>query len=283
MKIKVLLFVCSLFVPCGLVHAQKMLGVRHNDALHLVKGVTPEAYLIDFDGAAHELPRANTPAFLPGVSEFLPGFIQVEDESGVEWDADDQNNTRNGLYYFRYSAKITSNRDLKDAFLAFEWVRPDKSAYLEVYPLGNLEADIEEVIAISFWVPDRFRLIEPEVHVMSMGFEVGSSRDITKPMTPYAYALENSGAAGLPDGNVKPLQMPPLPEVTDDAGNPREGSVKLYMRIDEMGYVSEVEVREYSDWVFAKATLMSAPFYLFQPRVKNGKPVAAKLIVPFKF
>ena len=283
MKKNIGIFLILLSLPGTPGYSQKMMAVDHDGSSHIVKGVTPQNYVIELDGGPRELLRREAKAFLLDHSDFLPGFLQIDDESAVEWDSDAQNNSRNEFFYFRYSARVTSNRTLNNPFIVFEWIRSDNTALMEPVPIETLEVGKERVLSINFWVMDRFRLIKPKIHFMCMGFEVGTSRDISQPITPYEFAVRNAEGGTLADGGIKPIKILPVTPITDDDGKERKGGAKVMIRIDELGYVSDVETREYTEWIFAKAATMLAPFYLFQPRIKDGKPAATKVVVPFQF
>ena len=135
-----------------------------------------------------------------------------------------------------------------------------------------------------FYVPNRFKLVDPEIHYMTMGHEIPSSTILTEaPPTPYALACQKLGVDSLPDGNLRPISMVPNPAIKDEEGNPRTGYVHLRMKVDANGYVTYIKPVKYSEWVFAKTVQMTAPFFMFQPKVVDGKAVATAVTVPFKF
>lgn len=282
-KYKFLLIPLSIVCTACSCFSQSMLALKHENASYLVTQTSIRDYTIETANGSQKILRDEAQVYLTPHSNFLPGFIQIDNESAVDWDSDPQGNSRGDQFFFRYSADITPNRDLKDPFIVFEWVRPDNTALIEIIPLASLNADETIRIAYDFWVRDRFRLVEPSVHVMCMGFEIGTSKFIEKPTTPYEYALQNSAMDTLPDANIAPIQIPPLPKIEDENNNPRKGSAKLIIQIDEKGYVRAMKIREYSEWIFAKAAQMNAPFFMFKPKIEEGKPTKTNILLPFEF
>jgi len=263
--------------------AQKMLVMHHEGLPRIVKEVTFEDFVAIGKEGALEVPRPGAKVYLQNHSSFLPGYIEIKNESAVEWDTDDQNNSRKGLYFFRYNTVVTPNRDIKNPYIVFEWMPENDTALIEIVPIESLEAGKETPINLSFWVRNRYRAIDPQTYYMSLGFEIATSNQITKPLTPYAYALDKAEGNTLPDGNIKPLSYPPLPKLQDEAGNPMKGMCRLLISIDEAGYVSNLTVKEYSEWIFARAAMLSAPFFMFQPKIVDGEPVPTQVVIPFQF
>lgn len=263
--------------------AQNLFVANHEDSLHLIQRVGTDSIFILTEEGEVNLPLANASVFLREVPEFLPGFLKIEDESMVETNEDDQNRTYGDLVFFRYQAKVTPNRDLENPFLVLRWVRSDNTAFVSAIPLTDFVAGEQQQVTHKLFVHERFKLIEPSVHFMAMGIEIGTSRVLSEPVTPYAYALQSAGGEKLADGNIKPIRMLPTPSVKDGNGNPVVGSVHIVMKVDPQGYVSSVHVRDYTDWTLAKACLMEAPLFLFQPKIVDGQPVSTGFVLPFRF
>lgn len=282
MKIRLSIKVLALCLSSW-AYGQNFFAVSYEGTVNLVTKVTPDDYLIQHHGEEVRLRHTEATPFLMPTAAFLPGYLKIDGEDMSTWDADEQDRRVADKFYFKYRADITSNRDLQNPFLVFRWVRDDQSAFQFVFPLGSLEQGKNTQVSFNFFVDRVLRLTEPEIHYMAMGVEIGTSRTIDKPITPYAYAVQNAANGTLPDGNLKPISMPPLPQINDADGNPRTGVAHLYMSVDEEGYVTAVTVKDSSDWVFGKTALMVAPFFLFQPKIENGEPVATKVLVPFNF
>ena len=264
-------------------HGQKLFAAFYEGSANVIQNIADGHFVILRENGAVKLSRAQANVFLKDIPLYLPGYIRIDHETTTEMDTDEQNRKVGGKFYFRYHADITCNRDLLNPYLVLQWSRDESSSYLEVFALDDILAGKTKQLLFNMYVPDRFRLIKPTIHYMCMGFEVGTSNVIDEPLTPYAFALQNAGTAGLPDGNIKPIQIFPTKPIMDAAGNKREGSAHLMLHIDQKGYVRQIEVSKYTDWIFAKTVLMDAPFFLFQPKIESGKPVATKVVVPFKF
>jgi len=62
-----------------------------------------------------------------------------------------------------------------------------------------------------------------------------------------------------------------------------EGKVYLKISIDVSGNPTNVEVVKSSDPIFNKSAITAAKNYKFTPALKDGKPVAVSVVIPFKF
>jgi len=284
MKTKVLFLAgLSLFFT-QVISAQKVAFALSDNQLHVIQRITDRSAIIYFEGEEKELPLNTTKMVLSDVPDFLPGYVKTENVNVSMSDFDEQNRNIADTHVFVYEADIIPDRTLENAFISYMWVRPDKSTYLVSVPIDNVKAGEKEHVRHRFYVLDRFVLLDPSIHYMTMGFEVPSSKDMDQePKTPYQIACEKTGMASLPDGNLKPISMVPNPPINDAEGNPRNGFVHLRMSIDENGYVTAIKPVKYSEWVFAKAVQMTAPFFMFQPKVQDGSPVPTAVTVPFKF
>lgn len=124
-----------------------MIAVLHENCAHVVKWVTPRDFVIELNGESVDIDRSNAKGFMRDHPDFLPGFIQIEDESAVEWDTDEDNDFRDGFYHFRYDAKVTPNRTLTRPFIVFEWVGQDNVALMEAVPLEALGVGGDRAVA----------------------------------------------------------------------------------------------------------------------------------------
>jgi hypothetical protein len=262
--------------------AQHMFTVLYENAVYLVNEADGRNYQIIVNNNEELISVANSKVRIGDASVFLPGYIEIKDESDVATDYDDQQRKIGGAFYFRYYAKVTSNRDFANAYMVFKWEREDKTSHITVVPLPPLKKDEQQQLSLNFYAPDRFQLVDPEIYYMNVGFEIGTSKTIEKPITPYQYCVDKAGGT-LPDGNLKALQMMPIPPIKDAEGNKREGQVDMYIAVDELGYVKSAKVKKATEWVFGKYALMTVPFWLFQPKIVDGKPVPSQVVIPLKF
>ena len=263
-------------------NAQHMFTVLYDNAIHVVNEADQKNYTIITSNGEEFVSIKNSKVRVVNTQVFLPGYINIEDETYTPTEYDDQQRKVGGSFYIRYNAKVTSSRDLDAPYLIFKWEKDEKNSYTTTVPLPPLKKDEQKQLSLRFYAIDRYRLIDPEIYYMDMGFEIGTSKIINKPITPYEYCLQQAGGK-LPDGDLKPLQLVPNPTIKDADGNKREGSVDMLIEVDELGYVKTLKVQNSTGWVFAKSALMTTPFCLFQPRIVDGKPVSAKVVMPIKF
>lgn len=265
-------------------YGQKVAFALYENQLHVVQRVDERSFFIYLDGAEQELMMANTKMVLADVADFLPGYIAVENDSATISDFDEENRGIQDTHVFLHIAKVTANRDVIHGFISYQWTRPDKSTYIISASLPDMKAGESYDLRNRFYVPNRYKLVEPEIHYMTMGHELPTSKLLTDvPLDGYQLACQKLGVDKLPDGNLRPISVVPNPPIPDEEGNPRTGFVHLRMKIDANGYVTYIKPVKYSEWVFAKTVQMTAPFFMFQPKVVDGKPVATAVTVPFKF
>ena len=265
-------------------YGQKVAFALYENQLHVVQRVDERAAFIYLNGDEQELMMANTKMVLADVADYLPGFLKLENDSATISDFDEENRGIQDTHVFLHLSKVTPNRDVINGYVSYQWVRADKSTYLISVPLPDMEAGKTYDVRNRFYVPNRFKLVEPEIHFMTMGHELLTSNIATEaPLTPYELVCQKLGVDTLPDGKLRPISMVPNPPINDAEGNPRTGFVHLRMKIDANGFVTYIKPVKYSEWVFAKTVQMTAPFFQFQPEVVDGKPVATAVTVPFKF
>ena len=262
--------------------AQHVFTVLYENSVNVINEVDESHYKIILNNNEQFVSIKSSKVRIADTSIFLPGYIEINDESYVATDYDDQQRKVGGSFYFRYNARVTSNRDFDNPYMVIKWEKPDRNSYIAAMPLSALNKDEPRQIALSLYALERFRMIEPEIYYMNMGFEVGTSKTIEKPITPYQYCVDKAGGT-LADGNLAMLQMIPSPVIKDAEGDKREGQVNMLIEVDELGYVTGVEVKKATEWVFAKSALMTVPFYLFQPKIVDGKPVPSRVVAPLKF
>ncbi len=265
-------------------YGQKVALALHENQFHVVQHATERGVIIFLNGEEKELPFSNLKMVLSDVAEYLPGYIQTQNNSATTSDFDEENRGIADSHVFLHEVDLTPNRGLKGAFITYQWIRPDNTNYMISVPLADMKAGESHHLRNRFYVPNRFKLVDPGIHYMTMGHEVATSENLdAAPKTPYEQVCEQLGVSALPDGNLKPFRMVPNPPINDAEGNARTGFVHLQMRIDENGFVTLIKPVKYSEWVFAKTVQMTAPFFEFQPKIKDGKPVATGVTVPFKF
>ena len=284
MKLKTLLIAGLSLLTWQASHGQKVAFALSENQLHVIQRVTDRGVIIYFDGEEKELLFATTKMVLSDIPDFLPGYIKVENHTATTSDFDEENRGIADSHVFVHEADLTPNRTLEHMFVSYQWVRPDNTSYLVSLPVDDFKAGEFRHLRNRFYVPNRFKLIEPTIHYMNMGFEVPTSLVMpVAPKTPVQIACEKLGVSALPDGNLRPISIVPNPPINDAEGNPREGFVHLRMKVDENGYVTFIKPVKYSEWVFAKAVQMTAPYFMFQPKVENGQAVPTAVTVPFKF
>ena len=281
---KLLLLVALGCMPIHGILAQKIALALHENQFHLIQSMDRDRFVVLTQSGETKLPVQQTRMVLSQATGYLPGYVSVEKESTASSDFDEENRNIADTFVFVHEATLTANRDLEKAFVCYQWSRADESTYIVALPLESMRKANSIHLRNRLYIPNRFKLVDPTIHYMAMGFEVGTSKDLeAEPPSPYAFACEQAGVSQLPDGNLKPLHMVPNPPIKDAEGNVRSGYVHLKISVDAEGYVTAIEPKKYSEWVFAKAVQMTAPLFLFQPKIENGKPVSTSVVVPFKF
>jgi TonB family protein len=80
---------------------------------------------------------------------------------------------------------------------------------------------------------------------------------------------------------VETRAMPKYPDAAKK--DHLEGKVDLNVLVDTRGRVEKVEVLKTDARIFNEAAIRSAKEWTFKPALKNGKPVATWVTIPFQF
>lgn len=80
---------------------------------------------------------------------------------------------------------------------------------------------------------------------------------------------------------AKTMVQPKYPDAATKAGT--EGTVYTKVSIDEKGKVTKVVVTKSDAEIFNQASIDAAMQWVFKPAMKDGKPIAVEVSIPFRF
>jgi TonB family protein len=123
--------------------------------------------------------------------------------------------------------------------------------------------------SVTFLVRDGDSLIPKSVDVVYNPTSVQDKQD-KKAFPPYDQAPE-----------VKTQVQPKYPDIATRAG--LEGTVWTNVMIDETGKVTKVTIFKSDAEIFNQPSIDAAMQWAFKPAMKDGKPIATEVAIPFKF
>ncbi len=100
--------------------------------------------------------------------------------------------------------------------------------------------------------------------------------------TQSAKAVASRGADAKSLDKAPVALRQPTPELPEALARER-GEAKLRLSVDEHGYVAGVEIVESSNEALSAAATAAALQWKFKPAIKDGAPVASKVVQPFSF
>ncbi len=126
--------------------------------------------------------------------------------------------------------------------------------------------------SVTFMVRDGDSLIPKSVDVVysPAGRQDKPDRQDKKAFPPYDQAPE-----------VKTQVQPKYPDIATRAG--LEGTVWTKVAIDETGKVTKVTISKSDAEIFNQPSIDAAMQWVFKPAMKDGKPIATEVAIPFRF
>ena len=121
-------------------YGQKVAFALFENQLHVVQKVNNRSFYIYLNGEEQELMMSNTKMVLADVADFLPGYIEVSNDSATISDFDEENRGIQDTHVFLHVAKLTPNRDVVNGFVSYQWTRPDKTTYIISVALPDMKA-----------------------------------------------------------------------------------------------------------------------------------------------
>lgn len=122
---------------------------------------------------------------------------------------------------------------------------------------------------VTFLVRDGDTLVPKSVDVVYSPTR-GQDKQDKKAFPPYDQAPE-----------VKTQVNPKYPDIATRAG--LEGTVWANVTIDETGKVTKVTITKSDAEIFNQPSIDAAMQWAFKPALKDGKPIATEVAIPFKF
>lgn len=271
------LFAC-LLVPLA---AQTALYVQDGAEVRLVQAFLRGRPMVEKNGKLVE--PASTHCALKDVEEFIPVYIAVRkwevhtSQLEVMGTGDILNKT------MTIAGELESPTDLERVFVVLDLQSKDEGKRLVGWEVGRMEARSSKTVDLE--VPMAFGLGEGNyrLHLYVNGREVFSSM---MPMGAMDSALRRmvwKRIAGVNDAEPRPFVCP-VPEIPRSFKKSKEkGSVTVSFRIMANGSVLDPKVVSATHPELIEPTLDAVRQWYFLPRVRNGRPVEAKVQMPISF
>lgn len=263
--------------------AQQVLAVEHDGAARLVRRVSRGACYVEKDGKLVAA-RANARAALVDAKEFLPFFVSVSGmrASGSYVEIEGEGGGAEVNHQMEFHADFESLFRLNDVFLALE-LELEAGKYIFYHEVGELLPRKRK--AISVRVPLSGNLGEGRftLHLFSEGGELLHSQQPAGFREAQIDRVVARCVAGEKDAPARPF-VGPAPEYPAALLQQRlSGEAVVVFRVNQRGAVVEPVVQSASRPEFGEAALAAVRLWRFLPRMKEGRPVEAKLGMPFKF
>jgi TonB family protein len=125
--------------------------------------------------------------------------------------------------------------------------------------------DLPQKQTVTFLVRDGDSLVPKSVDVV-----YSPTKGQDKQVLPYDQAPE-----------AKTTVQPKYPDIATRAG--MEGTVWTKVSIDETGKVTNVTISKSDAEIFNQVSIDAAMQWVFKPALKDGKPIATEVAIPFRF
>lgn len=185
-------------------------------------------------------------------------------------------------FLFSYAA----NENMESVVMAIE-LRNRKRTEVIVRRIGNISSHFG--LPTAFEIPSKFTSgSDPYIwifHFFCDGLEVPSTRRGWREVQKWLDRKVDSKIADQKRNTVAPIAwISPLPTYpTKLIEDSIKGTVEVLCRIDAAGFISEYEIRNPSHPSFGKAAERHLKYFRFIPRIRDGNPVASRVLIPFTF
>ena len=257
--------------------AQRMLLVQEGSTDHLVRQVTEEHLFYQAEGRLARVAIADAETRVVPIDTLKPGYIWLLSGEFEQVEAPD------GRIRVQLDTRIMATRNLHDVALVVTLSGASTATTVITHPVGTLTRNEEEVISFAFDLLAENEGLVLDSFFISGGLEVRSGEQRRVPQTPYDYYLKDVAQGRPQDGEIAVMRSRKPALVRDNLGSPLNGKVVLNVSVNEAGFVTDAEAIEYDDWRLAESALRSIYLWHFKPAIEAGKPVAAKVRLPFVF
>ena len=201
--------------------------------------------------------------------EFNPGTVSLRKKRNAF--------TQSPRAYKRVAPKVEGKHSNINGQLSF---RVNLDADGEIEEIALVESTHEELVSTTIEALEKWKF--------SPAIEDGQSVP-SKVLVPFKFVANArsredtiSNALALNKVDVEPKLIAKHEPVLPVAMEKTRGEAWLLLYIDEYGYVAQADSLKSSSKEMSRLALAAASQWKYEPAIKNGRPVASKLAVPFR-
>lgn len=286
-RVSSLLAVVPLALSTGVV-AQHALFVQQNDRFCPVAAMVADKPQIVADGALETvLPSGHGLIYALGQAKtYAPYFVTVRDLNIVPQGLELNPNGDPVNLSLAITVEFEPAYSLDNVFLALEVIAPAKAvSTLIAHEVGRLEPGAP--VSVHFLVPFYALWVDGDsrttLHLFAGGPEVLHSKMPPAQVEHELDLMVQKKIEGVTNAPAQPF-ISPLPEYPPALrGKSASGSAIIALRISPTGAVLDSVVRKATLPEFGESALKTIRQWRFLPKIKDGKPVATKVELPFLF
>lgn len=268
-----------LFALTGRSAAQNVLLALHDGKACPVVAAWKNRPMIEIDGKRVEAEGRRLA--LHKTDEFLPVFIGINGLRVGSSHLNAMGKAINNEWHFR--AWFETPYRLNEVFLVLEMKMESGESPLFLYEVGDLEPGNPKFIELT--VPLNFPMGKGrhQIHLFTGGQEVLHSQIPEARREAVVDRMIAKRVSSIQDAEPKPF-IGPSPEYPVKLLKAKtKGQAIISLEVGRNGRVHDLQVKSATDPLFGEAALAAARMWRFFPMVKNGKPQAHQVDLPFDF
>jgi TonB family protein len=274
-----LLILALLTAPAGRLAAQNVLFADYDGKFYPVLRARGNSAFVKI---SDKLVVADGRQFaLKPAKDYLPVFVAVRNLAVKTSYLNMNGSALNHEFHFR--GTLETPYRLEDVFIVLELETESAGKMLFLQEVGQLNPRDPKAVAIVVPTSSGLGTGHYHFHLFAQGIEVLQSE--IPPLLRDA-AVDRMIAARLPAGPdaVPQFFIGPEPEYPAALlAAKTKGQVVISIRIGTSGQVYDPAVKSATDPAFGESALAAMRLWRFLPRMKGGRPVEARVDVPFNF
>lgn len=271
-----------LLLATTLTRAQNALYAEHKGEFRLVRRVVRNSPYVD-DGSGKLVPADGSKFGLSKVPEYAPFYVSVRDLKVMSRGLELVNSGAEINREFVFKAEFESPYALKNVFVVLDMNSEDAGKLLFVREVGDLEPRDPKPVEIVVRLSQRIGAGKYYLHLFSDGAEVFHSQLPFNLIERKLDEIVRNRIKGVTDAPPQPF-VGPAPEYPAKLRRAKVyGTATIRFTIAPNGRVLDPVILSASDPQLGESALVAARQWRFLPKVKNGKPVAAPVNMPFTF
>lgn len=225
----------------------------------------------------------STGCTLEPAKEYFPVFVQMDELEVNIHSARFYDRASTFNHEFRFSAKFTSPYPLENVFLVVVLHPENQEPILFLQEIGCLKPYQTHPVTANVPIGAPLGEGRYKLQLFAGGREILHSKQSAEFRAAVLDDLIARKIASVEQANPKPF-VGPSPEYPPTLRKQRlHGEVTVSMRITERGAVENPVIERATDPAMGASVLAALQHWRFLPKVKEGRPVATKVSMPFGF